>query len=212
MNKNRYKHFTESPLRMKYTNIKTIDTFSEQIRRNIDKHHGNKIILCIGTDRSTGDALGPLTGMLLKQQILQHFYVYGTIDNPVHATNLAAYLKYIQQMYKDPLIIAIDASLGRHESIGYLTCGTGAIQPGAAFQKELPTVGDVHLTGVVNVSGHMDFEKLQSTRLSLVYQMAQVLTDTLSNVDRNLYPVKEEKKITWWRRFIFWNTKKDLLS
>lgn len=212
MNKNRYKHAQELPLRMKSAHPKTIDTFSKHIQAQLNKHRGSKIILCIGTDRSTGDALGPLTGMLLEAQSLQHFEVYGTIDNPVHATNLIAYLEYIKQTYENPFIIAIDASLGRQESIGYLTCGIGAIQPGAAFQKALPAVGDIHLTGVVNVNGHMGFEKLQSTRLALVYQMATVLSDTLSQVDRILYPIQEQPNVLWWQKFMFWRTKKDLLS
>jgi|GEM_PF-2945695 len=39
---------------------------------------GTPVILCIGTDRSTGDALGPLVGTMLSQHSLRAA-VYGTL-------------------------------------------------------------------------------------------------------------------------------------
>ena len=41
------------------------------------------VFLCIGTDRATGDALGPLVGSYLLKNGLEN--VYGTVDEPVHA-------------------------------------------------------------------------------------------------------------------------------
>ncbi|MGQ0452983.1 DUF1256 domain-containing protein, partial [Bacillus sp. SS-TM] len=46
------------------------------------------ILVCIGTDRSTGDALGPLVGTKLEQIDIQNLQVFGTLDEPVHALNL----------------------------------------------------------------------------------------------------------------------------
>ena len=46
------------------------------------------IFFCIGTDRSTGDALGPLTGSHLTESPLFPFPVVGTLENPLHALNL----------------------------------------------------------------------------------------------------------------------------
>jgi len=42
------------------------------------------VILCIGTDRSTGDSLGPLVGHKLKPYInhYEHIHILGTLDNP----------------------------------------------------------------------------------------------------------------------------------
>ena len=45
-------------------------------------------VVCIGTDRSTGDALGPLVGSYLRRWAPQ-LLVYGTLEEPVHATNLS---------------------------------------------------------------------------------------------------------------------------
>ena len=40
------------------------------------------IILCIGSDRSTGDSLGPLVGHELNKYHLNNITVYGTLEDP----------------------------------------------------------------------------------------------------------------------------------
>jgi hypothetical protein len=46
------------------------------------------VIVCVGTDRSTGDSLGPLVGTALARFHSPLFHLYGTLDEPVHAVNL----------------------------------------------------------------------------------------------------------------------------
>ncbi len=141
---------------------------------------GHKIIvLCIGTDRSTGDSLGPLTGSKLQTLNLD-LHVYGTLDDPVHATNLAEKLKLIGASHNNPYIIAVDACLGRLESVGCVSLGRGPVKPGAAVNKDLPAVGDAYITGIVNVGGFMEHLVLQSTRLNLVMKMADTIASGLA--------------------------------
>lgn len=144
------------------------------------------VILCIGTDRSTGDSLGPLTGTFLAEYNPLNITIYGTLNEPVHAKNLSCYIHKIQQQHIHPFIIVIDACLGKHKSIGSIITGKGPIKPGAALKKTLPTVGDVHLTGVVNLGGFMEFSVLQNTRLSIVVDIAKILAVTLNQVDKSL--------------------------
>ena len=132
------------------------------------------VILCIGTDRSTGDALGPLTGTRLRS-LHSHPHVYGTLDEPVHATNLPEALRQIAALTADPFVIAVDACLGRLENVGCVTLGRGPLRPGAAVNKDLPPVGDACITGIVNVGGFMEHLVLQSTRLNLVMKMADMI-------------------------------------
>ncbi|WP_371365024.1 hypothetical protein SRRS_54790 [Sporomusa rhizae] len=137
------------------------------------------IILCIGTDRSTGDSLGPLTGSKLKTlNIFPH--VYGTLDDPVHATNLEAKLKIITSSFANPFVIAVDACLGKLENVGCVTLGRGSVKPGAAVNKNLPAVGNAYITGIVNVGGFMEHMVLQSTRLNLVMKMADTIAHGLT--------------------------------
>ncbi len=138
------------------------------------------VLVCIGSDRSIGDALGPLVGTYVSESIGSRFPVLGTLDNPVHASNLASTLEWLDSTYTNPLVIAVDACLGRMESVGMLTVGRGSLKPGAGVNKALPAVGKVYVTGVVNVGGFMEYFVLQNTRLSLVVRMAKVLADGVS--------------------------------
>ncbi|OPX88294.1 MAG: hypothetical protein A4E53_02076 [Pelotomaculum sp. PtaB.Bin104] len=138
-----------------------------------------KILLCIGTDRSTGDCLGPLIGSRINNWEQNFFTVYGTLDQPVHASNLQEKLKEIYETYIDPFIIAIDACLGKIESVGCVNLGYGSLQPGAGVNKDLPPVGEIHITGIVNVGGFMEYLVLQNTRLNLVMRLADVIAGGL---------------------------------
>ena len=137
------------------------------------------VILCIGTDRSTGDALGPLIGTHLSRLNLPRLQVYGTLDEPVHATNLGQNIELIQQSFANPFIIAIDACLGRIDSIGCIVLADGPLKPGAGVHKQLPAVGEANLTGIVNVGGFMEYIVLQNTRLNLVWRMSENISSLI---------------------------------
>lgn len=143
------------------------------------------IVICIGSDRSTGDALGPLTGSKL-QSLHRYPHVFGTLDEPVHATNLFDTLEQLRQRYSEPYMLAVDACLGRLDSVGCVTIGKGSLKPGAAVKKELPAVGDAYVTGIVNVGGFMEHLVLQSTRLQLVMKMAETIASAIAY---GLHPV-----------------------
>lgn len=137
------------------------------------------VLLCIGTDRSTGDCLGPLVGWKMTQVRQKLFTVYGTLEEPVHAVNLEAKLAELQETHPGSLVIAVDACLGNLENVGSITIGDGALEPGAGVKKKLPLVGDIHITGVVNVGGYLEYVVLQNTRLSMVMRMAGVIVEGL---------------------------------
>lgn len=130
------------------------------------------VFLCIGSDRATGDCLGPILGYKLSRRSLPGCAIYGTLERPVHAKNLGEVITEIYTQNHRPFIIAIDASLGKASHVGYYTLGTGPLKPGAGVNKELPAVGDITITGIVNFSGVLDQMLLQTTRLNIVMQLA----------------------------------------
>ena len=138
-------------------------------------HNHELVIVCIGTDRATGDSLGPLVGYKLKNITYEQVTLYGTLDEPVHAKNLEEIISEIVEKHKNALVIAIDACLGATQNVGCLSLGEGAIKPGAGVKKELPPVGHIHITGIVNFSSLMNMVILQNTRLSLVMKMADTI-------------------------------------
>jgi putative sporulation protein YyaC len=140
-----------------------------------------RVLLCIGTDRSTGDCLGPLVGSKLSALDQNFFQIYGTLEHPVHASNLKQKLEEICRNHENPLIIAVDACLGSLENVGCVNIGDGSLQPGAGVNKNLPPVGQIHITGIVNVGGFMEYLVLQNTRLNLVMRMADLIVEGLTN-------------------------------
>ena len=108
------------------------------------------VFLCIGSDRVTGDCLGPYVGYRLSQYQIPGIFVYGTLNQP--------------------------ASLGEKRHLGYVSIGNGSLYPGAAVQKDLPPVGDIYITGIVNIAGILEYLTLQTTRLSTVITLADTIT------------------------------------
>ena len=79
-----------------------------------------------------------------------------------------------------PFIIGIDRLPGGQlSSVGCVQLGPGPVRPGAGVNKELPPVGDIHMTGIVNVGGFMEYFVLQNTRLNLVMRMAELMSSSL---------------------------------
>lgn len=140
------------------------------------------IILCIGSDRCTGDCLGPLVGSFLEETISEHYEIYGTLKKPVHALNLENCLQEIRFKHHHPFIIAIDASLGySQKDVGTVIINKGKLNPGNAVNKSLPPVGDLSIAAVVN-----DFYNLYSTRLYSVTDIASFIAKGLQYVLNNM--------------------------
>ncbi len=140
-----------------------------------------RLIVCIGSDRSTGDSLGPLVGAYLKQLLLPRTEIWGTLADPVHALNLEQYAQKIDGDASRPLVIAVDASLGKPGSVGLIEVGKGPLIPGAGVNKKLPPVGHIYLSGIVNLGGFMEQMVLQSTRLFHVLEIAVVMARSLQH-------------------------------
>lgn len=152
----------------------------EEILTRRLKHHPMAVLICIGSDRATGDCLGPIIGYKLAYYKNYRFAVYGTLEAPVHAKNLQDTITFIKKTHKNPLIIAIDASLGTRSHIGYFTLMEGGLRPGIGVDKILPEIGDISITGIVNLSGMVSQMLLQTTRLHIVMQMADFIVQGFS--------------------------------
>ena len=142
------------------------------------------VFLCIGTDRSTGDSLGPLIGYKLKEKRLERVEILGTLERPVHAMNLETYQAILKFQYPDHVVVAVDASVGNIEHIGYVTLGKGSLKPGLGVSKELKAVGDIFITGIVGSCGSFDPLMLQSIRLSVVMRMADCISRSIYLVEK----------------------------
>ncbi len=167
--------------------------FCNHLEECLNAFYGNNysdiVFVCIGTDRATGDCLGPLVGYKIREMRYDNVHVYGTLEEPVHAKNLQEYMTLIEQ-YRNPFIIAIDACLGRLERIGCVSIKEGALTPGSGVNKTLPAVGNISITGIVNVGGFMEIMILQNTRLSVVMNMANLIAN---GIKYNMWKLMRKK-------------------
>ncbi len=145
-------------------------------------------MVCVGTDRSTGDSLGPLVGTLLSASGFQGC-VLGTLDHPIHAENLCALP--IRALSSGSVILGVDACLGARNEIGSIMVRNGPLRPGLGVRKRLPPIGDLYIAGVVNVGGFMEYMVLQNTRLGLVMKMAQVISSGILLADSLLRSIPQ---------------------
>ncbi|RUS47954.1 spore protease YyaC [Cohnella sp. AR92] len=180
----------KAPLKVSYTDPTASLQISARLARFFQElHDGRRLaIVCLGTDRSTGDSLGPLAGTVLSRYSSRRFHLYGTLENPVHARNLDDTLVRLHNEIERPYVVGIDACLGKSSSVGCILLGEGPIHPGAGVNKQLTPVGDAHLSAVVNVGGFMEYHVLQSTRLHVVMSMAELIAASLMNAVNSSLP------------------------
>ncbi len=186
------------------------EAFGSQLARLVseireEKRKNRVLYLCIGSDRSTGDSLGPLIGHMLtcterrypfgRYRELNSPDVLGTLRQPVHAVNLEEMIDLIEREYKDAVVVAIDASIGSREHVGCITLSKGAMKPGLGVSKDLTAVGHISITGIVGSQGRFEPLILQNTRLSVVMELADCICrgiETVGFLSKTFLPSQTE--------------------
>ena len=191
--------FLQSLVKQKYINVNQASAFGgltdalyKILCKGLNNGYKSIVFVCIGTDRSTGDSLGPLIGYKINNLKQKNVFVHGNLENPVHAKNLDEVMSNIFGTYEKPFIVAVDACLGKMDHVGYITIGEGSIKPGSGVNKNLTAVGDMYITGIVNFGGFMDFLVLQNTRLHIVMKMADLISTGIRYV---MWKIEKESGI-----------------
>ena len=107
------------------------------------------VVICIGSDKVSGDMLGPLVGSSLREEYHLPCPVYGAVGESVNGINLEEYLEMISARHGESRIIAVDAALGKGEDVGRIRLKKGGIKAGGALERAGEKVGDVGIVGVV---------------------------------------------------------------
>jgi len=141
--------------------------------------HREPVFVCVGTDRSTGDAYGPLVGTALSRAC-PDVTVYGTLWVPVHALNLDGAREHLVANHPDAFVVAIDSCLGKYDDVGAVQISRGPLRPGAGVGRDLEEIGDCNVLGVVNAAGFMENLVLQNTRLAVVADLVEYTVDGLT--------------------------------
>lgn len=123
--------------------------FAQKLRyllKNVNPSNKPLAFACIGSANVMGDNLGPMIGTILSRSHYPH--IYGTLDNPLNALTLPDRLPLLNELNRNCCLIAIDASLGNSRQSGHLTLTDTCLHPGSALCRDLPAIGQLHITGV----------------------------------------------------------------
>ena len=153
----------------------------------ISKYKSNIIFLCIGTDRITGDCFGPIVGEKLQYE--DNFCsVYGTLNEPVCASNLNDKINEIYYKHDSPFIIAIDAALSKEEYIGKIFVKNAPLILGKGIGKNVARVGDISIKAVVGrkeKTKKKNMQILQNVSLNMVMNLANIVSCGIVEVIKN---------------------------
>ncbi len=141
------------------------------------------VIVCVGSDLAIGDSLGPITGSMLKYKTQGlNFFLYGTLAMPVTAREIGHIRSFLKETHEGSPVIAVDAAVGREGDVGLIKITDNPLLPGAGANKKLGAIGDLSILGIVAEKSISNYNLLNTTRLNLVYSMAEIISSALSTL------------------------------
>ncbi|WP_040949934.1 spore protease YyaC [Gorillibacterium massiliense] len=151
----------------KLARLSSAERLSSSVSSADNRDKAVPIIVCVGTDRSTGDAFGPLIGTFLREAGYPR--VFGTLDDPWDSSNLA---QRVTSLPHADFILAVDCCVGAE--LGKFRVQNRPLEPGKSMGKPLPSLGTAALLGVVAPNYGNPYSMLQTASLCLVMEMARL--------------------------------------
>lgn len=140
------------------------------------------VVLCIGSDLSIGDSLGPITGTKLKSSLSGlNCYVYGTLAKPITAHEVKYMNEFLKLTHPDSPIIAVDAAVGLAGDIGLIKISRRGLKPGSGANKKLAKVGDVSIMGIIAEQSLFNYSLFSATRLNMIYKMSEIIAEGITS-------------------------------
>ena len=141
------------------------------------------VIVCIGSDLAIGDCVGPISGSLLKYKTQGvKSFIYGTLASPVTAKEIKYLRAFLKETHPFSPVIAVDAAVGAEGDIGLIKLADTPLVPGAGANKKLGAVGDISILAIVAEKSVANYGLFNTTRLNLVYSMAEIIADALASL------------------------------
>ena len=134
------------------------------------------VIVCIGTDATIGDSLGPICGTMLEGRMKEEF-IYGTLQKTVTAKEIRTIKTFISKVHPLSKVLVIDAAVGKLEDVGYIKISDAPIKPGLGADKDLPEIGDISIISIIGEKTNGNYAFMNMTRLSPVYYIAKLIAD-----------------------------------
>ncbi len=139
------------------------------------------VILCIGSDKISGDSLGPLVGGMLREKYKLPCPVYGTEKAPVNGVNLPEYREMLTLFHPNAAVIAVDAAIGLKAEVGKIKIRSGGIKAGGAIAAPHKALGSIGILGVVAEKCNNPLAALLETPFGLVEAVAEKIACAIAS-------------------------------
>lgn len=133
------------------------------------------IILCIGSDLTISDSLGPIVGSKLKEKDLPCF-IYGSLDMPITAKEIESLKRFVASAHPYSPILVIDAAVTENSEKGYVKFISDGIKPGLGINKDLPKIGDCSIIAIVCEKKTFLKNISTATRLGEINYLADIIS------------------------------------
>lgn len=110
----------------------------------------DKIFVCIGSPRIIFDSVGPMVGSKLQDL---GYEVYGTLDNPIHGTNVKDYWDSTIKNIDKNKVVSIDAALSSKLEPGNLVHRRKGIIPRAGIDDSFNDI-EIGSNSIVGIVGY----------------------------------------------------------
>lgn len=140
------------------------------------------LFLCIGSEKISGDSVGPIVGSILKNRYKLPCPILGTEDKPVNGVNLPHYIENIRTVFPNHRIIAIDSAVGSKKDMWTIKIKKGGVVAGGAITSKNPRIGDIGILAVVGEKNDDVLSTLLQAPLDRVERIAERIAKTIYNV------------------------------
>lgn len=152
------------------------------LKKILGKMTSPPVIVCVGSDLSVGDSLGPIVGTKLKEKLAGlNVYVYGCLAKPITAREIKYTADFIRETHPDSKVIAVDAAVGCAGDVGLIKLSADSLRPGSGANKKLQKLGNASVMGIVAEKSLFNYAIFSATRLNIVYRMAEIISEGIAN-------------------------------
>lgn len=151
------------------------------------------VVICIGSDKITGDRLGPLVGDFLTEIYNVDAFVYGKSGKNVNGINFAHYQSHIASCHSDSIIVAVDSCLGQRPDVGTIKLTNKGVRAGGALGRQNERIGDLGILGIVGEYGKDNFNILKNIDKTFVQDLAFTIAAKLIKI---LQDIKDSATFT----------------
>lgn len=131
----------------------------------------DKIFVCIGTPRIIFDSVGPMVGSKLQDL---GYEVYGTMEEPIHGTNVKDYWHDIIKKIDKNKVVSIDAALSSKLEPGNLVHRRKGITPRAGIDDSFNDI-EIGSNSIVGIVGYNIYNVITSE--NEIEEMADDIVD-----------------------------------